>query len=80
MKEQCINGRMSDPSDCNGCHCVNEGGSTKLLMCTKAGCPTEQRNSGEFCNLILNNCVDGFACQKAKDVWEDKLYGRCVKL
>ena len=38
---------------------------------TKIECPTEQRNAGEFCDLSLNNCADGFKCQKVNDVCND---------
>ena len=80
MKEQCINGRMSDPSDCNSCSCVDDGHCAKVMGCTEIGCPTEERNAGEFCSLSFNNCVDGFKCQKVTDVCNDKYYGRCLKI
>ena len=69
------------PSDCNTCFCVDDGVCTELGWCTEEKvCPTEQRNPGEFCDLNLNNCVDGFTCQKAKDFCGGKSYGRCVKI
>ena len=80
MKKQCIKGRMVSPSDCNGCSCVDDGVCTKVMGCTKKGCPTEQRNPGEVCTLSLNNCVDGFTCKKVKDLCDDQNYGRCVEL
>ena len=76
--KRCINGWMKSPSDCNGCSCVDDGVCTKVMGCTEKGCPTEQRNLGEVCDLILNNCVDGFTCQKVKDVCEDNYYGRII--
>ena len=80
MKKQCIKGRMVSPSDCNGCSCVDDGHCTTVRGCTKIGCPTEQRHAGEFCNLSLNNCVDGFKCQRVTDVCEYKYHGRCLKI
>ena len=77
--KQCINGWIKSPSDCNRCSCVDDGACTKVMGCTEKGCPTEQRNPGEFCNLSLDNCVDGFTCHKVKGACEDKYYGRCVE-
>ena len=78
--KQCVKGSMLSPSDCNECSCVDDGNCTEVGGCTKIGCPTEQRNAGELCMLKLNNCVDGFKCQKVPDVCEDKYYGRCLKI
>ena len=81
--KQCIDGWIKSPSDCNRCYCIKNRNCSKVLKCTEIGCPTEQRNAGEVCNLSLNNCVDGFKCQKVTDICEflhDVLYGRCLKL
>ena len=78
--KQCVNGRVLSPSDCNSCTCVDDGHCTKIGGCKLMGCPTEQRNSGEFCNLSLNNCVEGFKCQDVSDICDYKKYGRCLKI
>jgi len=78
--KQCVKGSMLSPSDCNECSCVDDGNCTEVGGCTKIGCPTEQRNAGELCNLKLNNCVDGFKCQKVTDVCDHVNNGRCLKI
>ena len=80
MKKQCINWGKLSPSDCNSCSCVDDGNCTEVMGYTKIECPTEQRNAGEFCDLSLNNCADGFKCQKVNDVCDDVNEGRCLKI
>ena len=70
---------MVSTTDCSFCHCVDDGNCTEIRRCTEEkACLTEQRNPEEFCDLNLNNCVDGFTCQKVEDVCEDNYYGRII--